>query len=227
MSFDIKVGEFIIIFGPSGCGKSTLLHTMLGLEKPDTGYVKIHGTDLYKDPTGQTAADLRMRKIGMVYQQAYWVKSLNVERNTALPLRLLGVGEEERLKKAQEMLSNFNLSGWSNYHPSELSSGQQQMVSLSRAIITDPQILIADEPTGNLDYKTGSKLIKLLKDINETGKTIIMVTHDLEYLDCADRCIKLLNGEIQKIFSPKVDTEEMRKVNLKKELYEKIAEANA
>jgi putative ABC transport system ATP-binding protein len=223
ISFEIKSGEFVIIFGPSGCGKSTLLHTILGLEKPDTGIVKIFNNDMYVDKTGESAANLRMKEVGMVYQQAYWVKSINVVENTALPLRLLGIEKEKRLLKAHEMLKSVKLHDWAKYHPSELSSGQQQMVSLSRALITDPKLIIADEPTGNLDYETGGKLIQMLKEINKTGKTVVMVTHDLEYLGYADRCIKLLNGEIQKIFSPMNDSEEMKKVNIKKDLYERIS----
>jgi len=226
MSFEIKTGQFVIIFGPSGCGKSTLLHTILGLEKPDTGIVKIFRNDMYTDNTGESASNLRMKEVGMVYQQAYWVKSINVVENTALPLRLLGVEKERRLAKAHEMLKSVKLLDWSQYHPSELSSGQQQMVSLSRALITDPKLIIADEPTGNLDYKTGSKLINMLKEINNTGKTVVMVTHDLEYLEYADQCIKLLNGEIRKIFSPKKDHKEMERVNIKKKLYEKISSEN-
>lgn len=226
ISFDIQVGQFVIIFGPSGCGKSTLLHTLLGLERPDTGSIKIFDKDMYKDPTGEEASNIRMKEIGMVYQQAYWVKSLNVEENTALPLRLLGVEKDIRTLKARKVLSSVKMLDWARYHPSELSSGQQQMVSLSRALITNPRLIIADEPTGNLDFETGTKLIKMLKSINEDGITIIMVTHDLEYLEYADMCIKLLNGQVQKIFSPEVDVEEMRSVNMRKKLYEKISAKN-
>lgn len=226
ISFDIQVGQFVIIFGPSGCGKSTLLHTLLGLERPDTGSVKIFDKDMYKDPTGEEASNIRMKEIGMVYQQAYWVKSLNVEENTALPLRILGIEKDIRSLKTKEVLSSVMMLDWAKYHPSELSSGQQQMVSLSRALITNPRLIIADEPTGNLDSETGTKLIKMLKSINEDGITIVMVTHDLEYLEYADMCIKLRNGQVEKIFSPEVDVEEMRTINMKKKLYEKISGKN-
>jgi putative ABC transport system ATP-binding protein len=223
LTFDIKEGSFTIIFGPSGCGKSTLLHTILGLEEPTQGTVKIAGKEMYRDLTPNSSADFRKNNIGMVYQQAHWVKSLNVLENTALPLRLLGVEKEARTLKAQDMLKAVNMLGWSEYHPSELSSGQQQKVSLSRALISGPQIIIADEPTGNLDFESGEELILILKKINqEQGKTIIMVTHDLEYLEHADTCIKLLNGEVESIFSPKDNPTEMKKVNFKKEIYEKV-----
>ena len=202
------------------------MHTILGLEKPDSGSVKVLDKDMYRDSSGEEASNLRMKDIGMVYQQAYWVRSLNVEENTALPLRLLGIENDIRNSKAREILRSINLLEWAKYHPSELSSGQQQMVSLSRAIITNPKLIIADEPTGNLDYQTGNALIKMLKHINKSGKTIIMVTHDLEYLEYADMCIKLLNGEIQKIFSPKEDAHEMKSINIKKKLYEKSSTEN-
>lgn len=227
LTFDIKEGEFIIIFGPSGCGKSTLLHSILGLEPPSAGRVEMFGNDMYADPSGNSVADFRKTNVGMVYQQANWVKALNVLENTALPLVLLGEDRETRIRKAEMELEKVKMLEWAKYHPSELSSGQQQKVSLSRAIITNPRIIITDEPTGNLDFETGNELIGMLKKINEGGTTVIMVTHDLEYLENANRCIKLLNGRIQKIFSPQRETEEMKSVNLKRQLYEEIAKENA
>lgn len=224
ISFNVNSGEFLIILGPSGCGKSTLLHTILGLEQPTSGKILIHQENLYNDKTGRSYTNLRKRHIGMVYQQPYWIKSLNVVENTALPLALLGISEADSIKKAYEILKKFNMQDWAQYHPSELSSGQQQKVSLSRAIINDPDLIIADEPTGNLDFESGKELIEILNKINkEEKKTIIMVTHDLEYLDYADRCIKLLNGEIQKIFLPKENQKEIKEIKMKKDLYEKIS----
>jgi putative ABC transport system ATP-binding protein len=224
MTFNIVDGSFTVIFGPSGCGKSTLLHTILGLEKPTQGTVRVFGKDMYKDFDADSRADFRKNSIGMVYQQSHWVKSLDVEQNTALPLRLLGIDKDSRNIKAQNMLKAVNMLDWSHYHPSELSSGQQQKVSLSRALISNPQMIIADEPTGNLDFEAGEELILMLKKINQDqGKTIIMVTHDLEYLEHADTCIRLLNGEVQKIFSPQENPEELSNVNCKKEIYEEVA----
>jgi putative ABC transport system ATP-binding protein len=222
MTFNIVDGSFTVIFGPSGCGKSTLLHTILGLEKPTQGTVRVFGKDMYKDFDADSRADFRKNSIGMVYQQSHWVKSLDVEQNTALPLRLLGIDKDSRNIKAQNMLKAVNMLDWSHYHPSELSSGQQQKVSLSRALISNPQMIIADEPTGNLDFEAGEELILMLKKINQDqGKTIIMVTHDLEYLEHADTCIRLLNGEVQKIFSPQENPQELNNVNSKKDIYEK------
>jgi putative ABC transport system ATP-binding protein len=224
MTFNIVDGSFTVIFGPSGCGKSTLLHTILGLEKPTQGTVRVFGKDMYKDFDADSRADFRKNSIGMVYQQSHWVKSLDVEQNTALPLRLLGIDKDSRNIKAQNMLKAVNMLDWSHYHPSELSSGQQQKVSLSRALISNPQMIIADEPTGNLDFEAGEELILMLKKINQDqGKTIIMVTHDLDYLEHADTCIRLLNGEVQKIFSPQENPEELSNVNCKKEIYEEVA----
>jgi putative ABC transport system ATP-binding protein len=222
MTFNIVDGSFTVIFGPSGCGKSTLLHTILGLEKPTQGTVRVFGKDMYKDFDADSRADFRKNSIGMVYQQSHWVKSLDVEQNTALPLRLLGIDKDSRNIKAQNMLKAVNMLDWSHYHPSELSSGQQQKVSLSRALISNPQMIIADEPTGNLDFEAGEELILMLKKINQDqGKTIIMVTHDLDYLEHADTCIRLLNGEVQKIFSPQENPQELNNVNSKKDIYEK------
>ena len=224
ISFNINRGEFLIILGPSGCGKSTLLHTILGLEQPTSGKILINGKNYYNDPSGRTYSDLRKNKIGMVYQQPYWIKSLNVVENTAFPLALLGINEGKRIKRAYSILEKFNMQNWALYHPSELSSGQQQKVSLSRALINNPDLIIADEPTGNLDFESGKELINQLDMINkEEKKTVIMVTHDLEYLEYADRCIKLFNGEIQKIFLPKENNKEKEEINMKKELYEKIS----
>ena len=196
---------------------------MLGLEEPTQGSVKIFDKDLYKDFTPDSIADFRKNTIGMVYQQPYWIKSLNVEENAALPLRLFGIPQEKRLLEARRLLKNINMLDWAKYNPSELSSGQQQKVSLCRALISNPQIIIADEPTGNLDFESGEELILTLKKVNkEDHKTIIMVTHDLEYLGHADICIRLLNGAIQKIFSPSQDPEEIRSANLKKNVNERI-----
>jgi putative ABC transport system ATP-binding protein len=172
---------------------------------------------MYKDFSVNDSAEFRKKTIGMVYQQAHWVKSLNVEENTALPLRLLGIKKNPREAKAKEILQSMHMADWAKYHPYELSSGQQQKVSLSRALITNPRIIIADEPTGNLDYEAGKELITMLRKINkEEKKTVIMVTHDLEYLEFADECIRLKDGEIQDIFSPQEQKEKLKEIKMKK-----------
>jgi putative ABC transport system ATP-binding protein len=223
LSFEIYEGEFAVIYGPSGCGKSTLLHTILGLEKPNSGSVSVLGQEIYNGGDEDSISDFRKHNLGMVYQQANWVKAVNVEENVALPLALLGQTYAERMPKARAMLDSIKLLDWALYHPSELSSGQQQRVSLARAFITDPKIIIADEPTGNLDFVSGEELISMLKEFcNQQGKTVVMVTHDLEYLKYADKAVRLFDGEVQKIFSPKVDIAEMKDINKRREMYEKL-----
>lgn len=197
VSFEIKAGDFVIIFGPSGCGKSTLLHTMLGLEAPSKGTIIFLGTNLYQNTTEDDLSDLRKIHIGMVYQQPNWIKSLTVLENIAFPLLLLGEERLDTLEKAHTMLETIDMIDWAGYIPTELSSGQQQRVALARALVTNPEVIIADEPTGNLDYESGQELMQLLTKLNKEGnKTIVMVTHDLEYLKFSKTSIRMFNGEI-------------------------------
>ena len=213
ININIEKGKFTVIYGPSGCGKSTLLHTILGLEKPTKGKVFVFNKDLFENETEDAISEFRKQNIGMVYQQANWVKSINVIENVSFPLALLGEKHSSRIETAEKLLSSVGMLDWANYHPSELSSGQQQRVSLARALISNPQIIIADEPTGNLDFESGQALLSLLSRFNkELGKTIVMVTHDLEYLQIADWAVKLFDGQIHKIFSPKTDVEEMENI---------------
>ncbi|MCD8484569.1 ABC transporter ATP-binding protein [Candidatus Woesebacteria bacterium] len=198
ISFTVKQGEFLVIFGPSGCGKSTLLHVLLGLEFPTKGSVQIHNKNIY-GMNEDELADFRKHEIGMVYQQPHWVKALNVLENVAFPLTLMRVEKEQRLQQALELLRMVDMEDWAHYLPSELSSGQQQRVALARAIISNPDLIVADEPTGNLDYEAGLQLMSLLENINKkTGKTVIMVTHDLEYMPYATRALEMLDGEVIK-----------------------------
>lgn len=191
----IKEGEFIILFGSSGCGKSTLLNTLLGLEVPSGGKVFFMDKDLYSfDEDGRS--DIRKLGVGLIYQQQHWVKSLNVLENVAFPLTLRGVLKEEREEKAMEALKTVNMEDFAIQTPTELSSGQQQKVSFARALITSPLLVVADEPTGNLDSKSGKELMEMFKDYNEKGNTIIMVTHDLNFLSHATRVINMSDGLI-------------------------------
>ncbi len=218
ISLDISSGDFVIIFGPSGCGKSTLLHTILGLEPPNQGAILFLGNNLY-ERTSRTMitepstrryfikntqvidederSEIRKKHIGMVYQQANWIKALTVAENIAFPLQLLGHTKPEALTKAAEMLDMMGMSAWAAYIPTELSSGQQQKTALARALVTNPEFIIADEPTGNLDYESGQELMQILTKFNtELHKTILMVTHDLEYLSYAKTAVRMFNGEI-------------------------------
>jgi len=202
ITFDVKKGDFLIIYGPSGCGKSTLLHTILGLEAPTKGSVIFLGKNIYKDSLGEDRieddqTEFRKNHIGMVYQQSNWIKSLTVLENVAFPLSLLGIDKIKRDNLAKEALKVMEMSGWANYAPTELSSGQQQKVALARALVTNPDVIIADEPTGNLDFDSGQELMSLLTDLsNKQDKTIVMVTHDLEYLKFAKNTVKMFNGQV-------------------------------
>lgn len=220
VSLDIDEGDFLIIFGPSGCGKSTLLHVMLGLEEPSKGEVFFLGKNLYNKTSEDDRSSLRKNHIGMVYQQPYWVKALSVLENVAFPLLLLGQDEKQSLARAERILEVVEMNNWANFVPTELSSGQQQKISLARALITDPEIIVADEPTGNLDSESSQELMQLLADLNKSrNKTIIMVTHDMEYLKFAKRSVRIFDGKIAGIYDGEKDREKiMASVKIKKGL---------
>ncbi len=198
----IAMGDFVIIVGPSGCGKSTLLNIILGLEEPSTGTVVFLGENIYNNTTEDYRSDFRKKHIGMVYQQPNWIKSMTVAENVAFPMMLLGMDNETSRARAIELLAKLKMSEWADYMPTELSGGQQQRASLARALSNNPEIIIADEPTGNLDYQTGQDVMQLLKDLNtDEKKTVVMVTHDLEYLKYANSAIKIFDGKIDAIYS--------------------------
>ncbi len=200
VSFTVSRGDFMVLFGASGCGKSTLLHILLGLEPPTKGQITFLGEDMYAGRNEDDRAQFRKYHIGMVYQQSNWVKSLTVLENVAFPLMLLGKEKTECLEKAYETLKIMKMETWAHYHPMELSGGQQQRVAVARAIITEPEVLVADEPTGNLDYEAGQNLMYLLNDLNHMGKTIIMVTHDLEYIRYSKTALNMRDGRIDGIY---------------------------
>ena len=203
VSLSVYQGDFLVLFGPSGCGKSTLLHILLGLESPTAGRVTFYGESLYDDLDEDGRTEFRKEHIGMVYQQPNWIKALTVRENIIFALRLNGCSEQESYDRANKVLDIVEMTQWTDYIPTELSSGQQQRVALARAIVTNPDILIADEPTGNLDFESGQMLMTLLSKLNKEGKTIIMVTHDLEYLSYANRAIQMFDGKVmQEIADP-------------------------
>jgi len=195
-------GEFGIIFGPSGCGKSTLLHCLLGLEAPTSGSVSMEGTDIYKITEDQRSL-YRRHKISIIYQQPLWISALNVIENVKFPLHLLDKPEEEIEKRAQEVLKQVGMDHWANYVPTTLSSGQQQKISLARALMLDPLMIVADEPTGNLDTVSGQELLDTFINLVNKGKTVIMVTHDLEYLKYGTKIVHMVDGEVVEEYSPK------------------------
>lgn len=198
VSLDIYKGEFLIVFGPSGCGKSTFLHGIMGLERPDAGSINLEGMDLWKLNT-LDRTNTRKREIGIMYQQQNWIKSLTVIENIAFSGQLVGLEKEEALLKAEKVLRTVGMVDRASYIPNELSAGEQQKIGVARALMIDPKILIADEPTGNLDVKSGQEMMDLLLKLKKEGKTIIMVTHNPEYLKIADRVVLMLDGRIRKI----------------------------
>ncbi|HNQ16481.1 MAG TPA: ABC transporter ATP-binding protein [Candidatus Woesebacteria bacterium] len=199
-SVEINQGEFFVLIGPSGSGKSTLLHIMLGLEPPTTGEVRLLGQSIYKEQSHDQRAEFRKNHIGMVYQQSNWIKALNVVENVAFPLTMLGLPKTEAIEQSLKLLDKVGLSTWAYHMPTELSGGQQQRVALARALANNPEILIADEPTGNLDYQSGQAVMELFKTMNiEEKKTIIMVTHDIDYLRYATVAVQLFDGAVANI----------------------------
>lgn len=202
INLEIEKGDFAIFFGPSGSGKSTLLHALLGLEAPTTGNIVIEGKDFYAMSEDERAI-YRRHRVGMIYQQALWINSLNVHDNVTFALNLLDYNNQMIQEKGESVLKMVGMENWASHRPSELSSGQQQKISLARAMVIDPVIMVADEPTGNLDTVSGLNLIQTFLDINAKGITIVMITHDLDYLKYATKLIHVLDGSVVEVYAPK------------------------
>lgn len=197
VSFSIEKGEFVAIVGASGSGKSTLLHLIGGVDRPTSGRVYIEGKDIY-DFDDDKLAIFRRRQVGLIYQFYNLIPILNVEENITLPLDLDNHKIEK--EKLEELLKLLGLENRKKHLPNELSGGQQQRTSIGRALITNPALILADEPTGNLDSKTSDEIVHLLKKANKEYKqTIIMITHNLEIASCADRIIRLEDGKITEV----------------------------
>ena len=195
VSFTIQKGDFVAIVGPSGSGKSTLLHILGGVDTPSSGKVYIDNTDVYS-LSETNLAIFRRRQIGLIYQFFNLIPTLNVEENMAIPMELDG----RKVEKAQmdDMLLRLGLTERRTHLPNELSGGQQQRTSIGRALITRPSIVLADEPTGNLDTKASNEIMHLLKTSNrELNQTIIMITHNMELAKAADRTIMIEDGKIR------------------------------
>lgn len=196
VSFKVDKGEFVAIVGASGSGKSTLLHLIGGVDRPTKGKVYIDGNDIY-DLDDDKLAIFRRRQIGLIYQFYNLIPILNVEENITLPLEL--DHQKVDVLELKKLLKTLGLENRKNHLPNELSGGQQQRTSIGRALITNPAIILADEPTGNLDSKASDEIVDLLKKSNrDYNQTIIMITHNLEIAKCADRIIKLEDGKIVK-----------------------------
>lgn len=196
VSFSVEKGEFVAIVGASGSGKSTLLHLIGGVDRPTSGKVFIDGKDIYALNDDKLAI-FRRRQVGLVYQFYNLIPILNVEENITLPLDLDNRTVDE--KHLKELLKLLGLEDRKNHLPNQLSGGQQQRTSIGRALITNPTIVLADEPTGNLDSKSSDEIVRLLiKSNKEYKQTIIMITHNMEIAKCADRIIKIEDGKIVK-----------------------------
>ena len=199
VSFDVKEGEFLTIFGPSGSGKSTLLHLMGCLDRPDEGEILIDGENVLK-LSDDKLAELRLTKIGFVFQFFNLLPRLTALQNVELPLTIAGMHEKEAREKAEKTLKLVGLEARMNHRPFELSGGEQQRVAIARALINDPKIVLADEPTGNLDTKTGWEIVQLMKRLNEEkGQTFIVVTHDPHIAETAHRIVHLKDGVVEGI----------------------------
>ena len=195
VNLEVNKGEFLSIMGPSGCGKSTLLNIMGLLDAPTGGTIEIAGTkvDGMKD---KELAAFRNRKLGFVFQSFHLINSLNVLDNVELPLLYRKVSSKERRRLAEEVLQKVGLSHRMRHMPTQLSGGQCQRVAIARAIIGNPEIILADEPTGNLDSKNGAEVMNLLTELNKEGTTIIMVTHSQHDASFAHRTIHLFDGSV-------------------------------
>ncbi|MBU0469873.1 MAG: ABC transporter ATP-binding protein [Nanoarchaeota archaeon] len=199
VNLEINKGEFVVIVGPSGSGKSTLMNQVGVLDVPTSGKILLEGEDISK-MTESDLAQLRGKKVGFIFQQFNLIPTLTALENVILPTIFQNVPEEKRTKKALSLLNEVGLGERINHKPNELSGGQQQRVAIARALINDPEIILADEPTGNLDSKSGQQVMDLLAKLHSVEKkTIILITHDIDLVRYAQRTVHLKDGEVVKI----------------------------
>lgn len=191
----IRKRDFVAIMGPSGSGKSTLMNIIGCLDRPTSGTVVIDGENISTVNDNQLAI-IRGRKIGFIFQKFNLMPSMNAVKNVALPMVFLGGSKAERDQRAFDLLEKVGLTNWATHLPSELSGGQQQRIAIARALINNPAIILADEPTGNLDTKTGEQIMELLVALNREGKTILLVTHAIALKRFANRVVNMLDGEV-------------------------------
>lgn len=199
VSLTIDQGEFVAILGTSGCGKSTLLNMLSGLERPTSGDIIVNGVRINK-VSEKNMSKFRSKQMGFIFQQYHLVPSLTALENVMLPLTIQGIPKKTRIARAKKMLKQFGLEQRMDNKPSQMSGGQQQRVSIARALVADPKLIFADEPTGNLDSKTTIEILEYLQHIvAEDHKTLIMVSHDLEVAMYADRIVHMLDGKVLSI----------------------------
>jgi putative ABC transport system ATP-binding protein len=199
ISFDVEESEFLAVLGPSGSGKSTLLHIIGCLDRPDEGEILFEGINILS-LTDDELAELRLKKIGFVFQFFNLLPRLTALENVKIPLTLAGISDKEADERARNLLELVGLGKRLNHKPSELSGGEQQRVAIARALINNPKLVLADEPTGNLDTNSGWEIVSLMRKLNEElGQTFIVVTHDPQIAEAADRIIYLKDGLIEGI----------------------------
>ena len=195
VTLEIHEGEFVAIMGPSGCGKSTLLNILGLLDNPTNGVYELNGTDVSKFSEAERT-NLRKGVIGFVFQSFNLIDELNVYENIELPLLYMGVPKEERKKRVEEAMKRMDIAHRVKHFPQQLSGGQQQRVAIARAVVANPKIILADEPTGNLDSKNGKEVMDLLTQLNKEGTTVVMVTHSQHDAGYATRTINLFDGQV-------------------------------
>ena len=195
VSLNVEEGEFVAIMGPSGCGKSTLLNIVGLLDNPTGGEYLLNGMDVTKKSESERT-DIRKGTLGFVFQAFNLIEDLNVEENIELPLLYMGLPKAERKKRIQEAMERMNISHRAKHFPAQLSGGQQQRVAIARAVVSKPTLILADEPTGNLDSKNGHEVMELLSELHKDGTTIVMVTHSQKDAIYADRIVNLFDGQV-------------------------------
>jgi len=195
VDLEIKRGDFIAIIGPSGSGKSTMMNLVGALDLSTRGDIFLDGQNIEHLPESELA-QIRGKKIGFVFQTFNLIPTLNVVENIALPMIFHGAGKEERMRRAEKIVEEVGLSHRKSHLPKELSGGERQRVAIGRALANDPEVILADEPTGNLDSHTGMEIMKLFVDLNKKGKTIILVTHNLGLIDYVQKVLKISDGRI-------------------------------
>ena len=195
VDIEVSEGEFVAIMGPSGCGKSTLLNVLGLLDNPTSGTYHLQGTDV-SALSEDDRTRLRRGVIGFVFQSFNLIDELNVRENIELPLLYMGVPAAERVPRIKEAMERMGIDHRAFHYPNQLSGGQQQRVAIARAVVTRPQLILADEPTGNLDSTNGKEVMSLLRQLNESGTTVVMVTHSQRDASYATRTINLFDGEV-------------------------------
>ena len=195
ISLNVNVGEFVAIMGPSGCGTSTLLNILGLIDTPSGGTYLLDGKDV-SSLKENDRIDLRKGVIGFVFQSFNLIDELTVEENIELPLLYMGIGKRERKERVQKAMERMNIAHRSRHFPAQLSGGQQQRVAIARAVISNPKLILADEPTGNLDSKNGEEVMQLLSELHKEGTTIVMVTHSQHDAGYANRIVKLFDGHV-------------------------------